>query len=117
MLTVCQWSFELPTDWADGKYQLIVSVTDEAGNKKESAPLTVQVDTELSQPIIALDEKQDTGSDKHDKLTHIATPKFVINTDADVYELKVSIDGVAIWVSLSCLSLPVSCFSSSAMIG
>ncbi|WP_392431738.1 Ig-like domain-containing protein [Yersinia sp. HM-2024] len=108
-----QWGFTLPTDWADGKYQLTVSVTDEAGNDKKSAPLEVTVDTELAEPTIVLAVGQDTGSDQHDNLTHIATPKFVINTDKDVEILQVRIDGGQ-WVEVTAGSAGVWSYTPSA---
>ncbi|ECL8291566.1 Ig-like domain repeat protein, partial [Salmonella enterica] len=40
-----RWSFTPVGDWADGQYTLTVKVEDEAGNIRQSVPLTVTVDT------------------------------------------------------------------------
>ncbi|EDW1846984.1 hypothetical protein EK57_005083, partial [Salmonella enterica subsp. enterica] len=43
-----RWSFTPAGDWADGQYTLTVKVEDEAGNIRQSAPLTVTVDTQTA---------------------------------------------------------------------
>ncbi|HAK3865746.1 TPA: hypothetical protein H1U90_004417, partial [Salmonella enterica] len=43
-----QWRFVPASDWADGDYILTVKVEDSAGNVKQSAPLTVTVDTQIA---------------------------------------------------------------------
>ncbi|WP_145519539.1 Ig-like domain-containing protein [Yersinia mollaretii] len=86
------WSFTPGNDWAEGHYQLKVTVTDKAGNTKSSAVLEVEVDHTLSSPIIAFAKGQDTGVSNNDQLTNIKTPTFSITTDTDVDKLMVMVE-------------------------
>ncbi|HEN3480484.1 TPA: Ig-like domain repeat protein, partial [Yersinia enterocolitica] len=87
-----EWSFSPDTEWADGDYQLTVSVTDSAGNKATSDELQVVIDTTLNKPGITLAVGQDSGHSPTDNLTNVMTPKFLINTDKDVDKLMVKVD-------------------------
>ncbi|HCL5258834.1 TPA: Ig-like domain repeat protein, partial [Salmonella enterica] len=89
-----QWRFMPTSDWADGNYILTVKVEDGAGNVKQSAPLTVTVDTQIA--IDSIELVNDSGID-HDNLTNEVRPQFQIAVPVDVNEVRLSIDGGKTW--------------------
>ncbi|EBI6503966.1 Ig-like domain repeat protein [Salmonella enterica] len=91
-----QWRFTPDADWADGSYTLMVEVTDNAGNVRQSTPLVVTVDTQTSITDITL--VNDHGV-PDDNLTNSTRPQFEITVPADVNSVQLSIDGGANWVS------------------
>ncbi|HEN3482571.1 TPA: Ig-like domain repeat protein, partial [Yersinia enterocolitica] len=89
-----EWSFRPDTEWADGGYQLTVSVTDNAGNTATSDKLQVVIDTTLNKPGIALATGQDTGHSASDNLTRQKQPTFTLSDiDHDAYEVMVTVAG------------------------
>ncbi|EMW8999100.1 non-fimbrial adhesin SiiE [Salmonella enterica] len=89
-----QWRFAPTSDWADGDYILTVKVEDRAGNVKQSAPLTVTVDTHIAIDCIEL--VNDSGI-PGDNLTNEARPHFQVTVPADVNGVRLSIDGGKTW--------------------
>ncbi|EDC4639845.1 Ig-like domain repeat protein [Salmonella enterica] len=89
-----QWRFAPTSDWADGDYILTVKVEDRAGNVKQSAPLTVTVDTHIA--IDRIELVNDSGS-PGDNLTNEARPHFQVTVPADVNGVRLSIDGGKTW--------------------
>ncbi|EGV9494268.1 Ig-like domain repeat protein [Salmonella enterica] len=89
-----QWRFALTSDWADGDYILTVKVEDRAGNVKQSAPLTVTVDTHIA--IDRIELVNDSGI-PGDNLTNEARPHFQVTVPADVNGVRLSIDGGKTW--------------------
>ncbi|WP_411558538.1 non-fimbrial adhesin SiiE [Salmonella enterica] len=89
-----QWRFAPTSDWADGDYILTVKVEDRAGNVKQSAPLTVTVDTHIAIDLIEL--VNDSGI-PDDNLTNEARPHFQVTVPADVNGVRLSIDGGKTW--------------------
>ncbi|EEO9335708.1 Ig-like domain repeat protein [Salmonella enterica] len=89
-----QWRFAPTSDWADGDYILTVKVEDRAGNVKQSAPLTVTVDTHIAIDHIEL--VNDSGI-PGDNLTNEARPHFQVTVPADVNGVRLSIDGGKTW--------------------
>ncbi|EDB4471846.1 Ig-like domain repeat protein [Salmonella enterica subsp. enterica serovar Enteritidis] len=89
-----QWRFAPTSDWADGDYILTVKVEDRAGNVKQSAPLTVTVDTHIS--IDRIELVNDSGI-PGDNLTNEARPHFQVTVPADVNGVRLSIDGGKTW--------------------
>ncbi|ECZ9897100.1 Ig-like domain repeat protein [Salmonella enterica subsp. enterica serovar Typhimurium] len=89
-----QWRFAPPSDWADGDYILTVKVEDRAGNVKQSAPLTVTVDTHIA--IDRIELVNDSGI-PGDNLTNEARPHFQVTVPADVNGVRLSIDGGKTW--------------------
>ncbi|HDR2795657.1 TPA: Ig-like domain repeat protein, partial [Enterobacter asburiae] len=85
------WQFTAPV-LTDGDYSVIVKVTDDAGNTRQSPPLSITVDTVVVAPVITLSD--DTGV-LGDNQTNVDTPTFAIRTDVDVVSVMVSIDGGA----------------------
>ncbi|EKF2414744.1 non-fimbrial adhesin SiiE [Salmonella enterica] len=85
-----QWRFAPTSDWADGDYILTVKVEDRAGNVKQSAPLTVTVDTHIA--IDRIELVNDSGI-PGDNLTNEARPHFQVTVPADVNGVRLSIDG------------------------
>ncbi|ECG9196226.1 TPA_asm: Ig-like domain repeat protein [Salmonella enterica subsp. enterica serovar Oranienburg] len=85
-----QWRFAPTSDWADGDYILTVKVEDRAGNVKQSAPLTVTVDTHIA--IDRIELVNDSGI-PDDNLTNEARPHFQVTVPADVNGVRLSIDG------------------------
>ncbi|HEN3482570.1 TPA: Ig-like domain repeat protein, partial [Yersinia enterocolitica] len=86
-----KWSFRPDTEWADGDYQLTVSVTDNAGNIATSDKLQLVIDTTVNKPGIALAVDQDTGHSATDNLTRQKQPTFTLsNIDGDAYEVMVT---------------------------
>ena len=57
-----KWSFTPSTPWDDDTYKLTVNVEDRAGNKKSSAPFTVNIDTQPVQPEILINPEDTTQS-------------------------------------------------------
>ncbi|CIE71492.1 Ig domain-containing protein [Salmonella enterica subsp. enterica serovar Typhi] len=89
-----QWRFAPTSDWADGGYILTVKVEDRAGNVKQSAPLTVTVDTHIAIDRIEL---VNDSSIPDDNLTNEARPHFQVTVPADVNGVRLSIDGGKTW--------------------
>ncbi|ECF0193115.1 TPA: non-fimbrial adhesin SiiE [Salmonella enterica subsp. enterica serovar Weltevreden] len=89
-----QWRFAPTSDWADGDYILTVKVEDRAGNVKQSAPLTVTVDTHIA--IDRIELVNDSGI-PGDNLTNEARPHFQVTVPADVNGVSLSIDGGKTW--------------------
>ncbi|HFZ8311640.1 TPA: non-fimbrial adhesin SiiE, partial [Salmonella enterica subsp. enterica serovar Saintpaul] len=89
-----QWRFAPTSDWADGEYILTVKVEDRAGNVKQSAPLTVTVDTHIA--IDRIELVNDSGI-PGDNLTNEARPHFQVTVPADVNGVRLSIDGGKTW--------------------
>ncbi|WP_118998611.1 Ig-like domain-containing protein [Salmonella enterica] len=89
-----QWRFAPTSDWGDGDYILTVKVEDRAGNVKQSAPLTVTVDTHIA--IDRIELVNDSGI-PGDNLTNEARPHFQVTVPADVNGVRLSIDGGKTW--------------------
>ncbi|WP_079792847.1 Ig-like domain-containing protein [Salmonella enterica] len=89
-----QWRFTPASDWADGDYILTVKVEDRAGNAKQSAPLTVTVDTHIAIDRIEL---VNDSAIPNDNLTNEARPHFRVTVPADVNGVRLSIDGGKTW--------------------
>ncbi|EAX4992110.1 Ig-like domain repeat protein [Salmonella enterica] len=89
-----QWRFAPTSDWADGDYILTVKVEDRAGNVKQSAPLTVTVDTHIAIDRIELVNGSGIPGDN---LTNEARPHFQVTVPADVNGVRLSIDGGKTW--------------------
>ncbi|WP_079812792.1 Ig-like domain-containing protein [Salmonella enterica] len=89
-----QWRFTPVSDWADGDYILTVKVEDRAGNAKQSAPLTVTVDTHIAIDRIEL---VNDSAIPNDNLTNEARPHFRVTVPADVNGVRLSIDGGKTW--------------------
>ncbi|HAK5728663.1 TPA: Ig-like domain repeat protein [Salmonella enterica] len=89
-----QWRFAPTSDWADGDYILTVKVEDRAGNVKQSALLTVTVDTHIA--IDRIELVNDSGI-PGDNLTNEARPHFQVTVPADVNGVRLSIDGGKTW--------------------
>ncbi|EDT6017525.1 Ig-like domain repeat protein, partial [Salmonella enterica subsp. enterica] len=88
------WLFIPGNTWADGSYTLTVKVEDRAGNVKQSAPLTVTVDTHIA--IDRIELVNDSGI-PGDNLTNEARPHFQVTVPADVNGVRLSIDGGKTW--------------------
>ncbi|EGL5267148.1 hypothetical protein IQ658_004329, partial [Salmonella enterica] len=91
-----RWSFTPVGDWADGQYTLTVKVEDEAGNIRQSAPLTVTVDTQTA--IDGIELVNDHGI-SGDNLTSALRPEFRVTTPGDVNAVRLSLDGDTNWVN------------------
>ncbi|EFQ6553798.1 Ig-like domain repeat protein, partial [Salmonella enterica] len=91
-----RWSFTPAGDWADGQYTLTVKVEDEAGNIRQSAPLTVTVDTQTA--IDGIELVNDHGI-SGDNLTNALRPEFRVTTPGDVNAVRLSLDGDTSWVN------------------
>ncbi|KSB79703.1 hypothetical protein LFZ51_00300 [Salmonella enterica subsp. arizonae serovar 63:g,z51:- str. So 20/20] len=91
-----RWSFTPVGDWADGQYTLTVKVEDEAGNIRQSAPLTVTVDTQTA--IDGIELVNDHGI-SGDNLTSALRPEFRVTTPGDVNAVRLSLDGDTSWVN------------------
>ncbi|EBH9979205.1 Ig domain protein, partial [Salmonella enterica subsp. arizonae serovar 40:z36:-] len=91
-----RWSFTPVGDWADGQYTLTVKVEDEAGNIRQSVPLTVTVDTQTA--IDGIELVNDHGI-SGDNLTSALRPEFRVTTPGDVNAVRLSLDGDTSWVN------------------
>ncbi|EBT7535043.1 Ig-like domain repeat protein [Salmonella enterica subsp. enterica serovar Senftenberg] len=89
-----QWRFAPTSDWGDGDYILTVKVEDRAGNVKQSAPLTVTVDTHIA--IDRIELVNDSGI-PNDNLTNNVRPQFQVTVPTDVNVVRLSIDGGKTW--------------------
>ncbi|EIG7195043.1 non-fimbrial adhesin SiiE [Salmonella enterica] len=98
-----QWRFAPTSDWADGDYILTVKVEDRAGNVKQSAPLTVTVDTHIA--IDRIELVNDSGI-PDDNLTNEARPHFQVTVPADVNGVRLSIDGGKTWFDATQSAMP-----------
>ncbi|EIT2228946.1 Ig-like domain repeat protein [Salmonella enterica] len=84
------WEYIWPDDVTDGSHTLTVEATDEAGNKATQT-LDFIIDTLLSEPTIALDSTDDSGT-KGDNLTSVNKPTFILgNIDADARYVTVEV--------------------------
>ncbi|HDC2667521.1 TPA: Ig-like domain repeat protein [Salmonella enterica] len=98
-----QWRFAPTSDWADGDYILTVKVEDRAGNVKQSAPLTVTVDTQIA--INNIELVNDSGI-PDDNLTNNVRPQFQVKVPTDVNEVRLSIDGGKTWFNATQSATP-----------
>ncbi|MGC7987485.1 Ig-like domain-containing protein [Salmonella enterica] len=98
-----KWRFTPTSNWMDGDYTLTVKVEDRAGNVKESAPLTVTVDTQVA--INSVELVNDT-SNPNDNLTKDVRPHFQVKVPTDVNEVRLSIDGGKTWVKATQSATP-----------
>ncbi|EDW5735501.1 Ig-like domain repeat protein, partial [Salmonella enterica] len=89
------WSFTPAAAWADGSYTLKVTVEDEAGNIRHSAPLDVKVDT---QTVIDRIELVNDSGEPADNLTNDVRPEFRVTVPEDVNRVRLSLDGGRKWV-------------------
>ncbi|EHV5708744.1 Ig-like domain repeat protein, partial [Salmonella enterica] len=89
------WTFTPDSAWTDGRYTLTVTVEDDAGNIRHSAPLAVTIDTQTEINNIVL--VNDTGV-PDDNLTNALRPEFRIEVPEDVNAVRLSIDGGKTWV-------------------
>ncbi|EDR8159072.1 Ig domain protein, partial [Salmonella enterica subsp. arizonae] len=89
------WSFTPTAAWADGSYTLKVTVEDEAGNIRHSAPLDVKVDT---QTVIDRIELVNDSGEPADNLTNDVRPEFRVTVPEDVNRVRVSLDGGKTWM-------------------
>jgi sirohydrochlorin ferrochelatase len=76
---------------ADGSYELVVNVTDTAGNSRSSS-LSFEVDTVTAVNTITL--MNDTGDSATDNLTNASLPKFSVTTPADVLTVVATLNGL-----------------------
>ncbi|EJV8995510.1 Ig-like domain repeat protein [Salmonella enterica] len=84
------WDYTWLTDVANGSHTLTVEATDAAGNKA-TQNLEFNIDTLLSEPTIALDSTDDSGT-KGDNLTNVNKPTFILgNIDADARYVTVEV--------------------------
>ncbi|EIT3331956.1 Ig-like domain repeat protein, partial [Salmonella enterica] len=84
------WDYTWLTDVGEGKHTLTVEATDAAGNKA-TQQLEFTIDTLLSEPTIALDSTDDSGT-KGDNLTNVNKPTFILgNIDADARYVTVEV--------------------------
>ncbi|EAB4961625.1 Ig-like domain repeat protein, partial [Salmonella enterica] len=90
------WVFTPASTWDDGSYTLQVTVEDEAGNIRQSKPLTVKVDTQIA--INSIELINDTGI-ASDNITNDMRPHFRVEVPDDVNVVRLSIDGGKTWGS------------------
>ncbi|MFD3242670.1 Ig-like domain-containing protein, partial [Rahnella perminowiae] len=75
-------------------HNLVVTVTDTAGNSTSGEAFAFTVDTTLSVPVIDLTDASDSGADMTDNITNNTTPAFTLsNVDADAVTVEVLING------------------------
>ncbi|WP_421595883.1 Ig-like domain-containing protein, partial [Rahnella sp. PD4] len=73
-----QWHFTVPAALADGEHNMVVTVTDTAGNSTSGEAFAFTVDTTLSLPVIDLTDASDSGADMTDNITNNTTPAFTL---------------------------------------
>ncbi|ECC6562175.1 hypothetical protein C9610_12105 [Salmonella enterica] len=84
------WDYTWLADVGEGKHTLTVEATDKAGNQT-TQKLDFIIDTLLSEPTIALDSTDDSGT-KGDNLTNVNKPTFLLgNIDADARYVTVEV--------------------------
>lgn len=89
------WRYSVPAALTDGAHPLVVTVTDGAGNTRQST-IKFTVDTQVQAPTLDLLSTSDTGISNTDNITHDKLPAFAIgNVDADVISVEVLINGVS----------------------
>ncbi|MFD3242647.1 Ig-like domain-containing protein, partial [Rahnella perminowiae] len=89
-----QWHFTVPSALTDGEHNLVVTVTDTAGNSISGDAFAFTVDTTLSVPVIDLTDASDSGADMTDNITNNTTPAFALSQiDADAVTVEVLING------------------------
>ncbi|ELQ6630520.1 Ig-like domain repeat protein [Salmonella enterica subsp. enterica serovar Cerro] len=98
-----QWRFVPGSAWTDGDYTLTVTVKDEAGNIRHSAPLTVTIDTQIAIDHIEL--VNDSGI-PNDNLTNNVRPHFQVTVPTDVNVVRLSIDGGKTWFNATQSATP-----------
>ncbi|EDQ9498247.1 non-fimbrial adhesin SiiE [Salmonella enterica subsp. enterica serovar Hartford] len=98
-----QWRFVPGSAWTDGDYTLTVTVKDEAGNIRHSAPLTVTIDTQIAIDHIEL--VNDSGI-PDDNLTNNVRPHFQVTVPTDVNVVRLSIDGGKTWFNATQSATP-----------
>ncbi|OSG77304.1 hypothetical protein R545_26900, partial [Salmonella enterica subsp. diarizonae serovar Rough:r:z] len=92
------WTFTPDSAWTDGRYTLTVTVEDDAGNIRHSAPLAVTVDTRTA--INSIELVNDSGV-AGDNLTNEMRPHFRVEVPEDVNAVRLSIDGGKTWMHAS----------------
>ncbi|KUB30935.1 hypothetical protein P298_10495, partial [Salmonella enterica subsp. arizonae serovar 18:z4,z23:- str. CVM N26626] len=105
------WSFTPTAAWADGSYTLKVTVEDEAGNIRHSAPLDVKVDT---QTVIDRIELVNDSGEPADNLTNDVRPEFRVTVPEDVNRVRLSLDGGRKWVDATKASAGVWSYTWSS---
>ncbi|ECJ2507089.1 Ig-like domain repeat protein, partial [Salmonella enterica subsp. arizonae] len=105
------WSFTPTAAWADGSYTLKVTVEDEAGNIRHSAPLDVKVDT---QTVIDRIELVNDSGEPADNLTNDVRPEFRVTVPEDVNRVRVSLDGGKTWMDATKASAGVWSYTWSS---
>ncbi|EEP5314391.1 Ig-like domain repeat protein, partial [Salmonella enterica] len=79
------WTFTPDSAWTDGRYTLTVTVEDDAGNIRHSAPLAVTVDTRTA--INSIELVNDSGV-AGDNLTNEMRPHFRVEVPEDVNAVR-----------------------------
>ncbi|EGA6601670.1 Ig-like domain repeat protein, partial [Salmonella enterica] len=91
-----KWVFTPTSAWADGNYTLTVKVTDEAGNTRQSVPLSVKVDTQITiDGILLVNDSGITG----DNITNEVHPHFRVTVPEDVNVVRLSINSGTTWIN------------------
>ncbi|ECX9458483.1 Ig-like domain repeat protein, partial [Salmonella enterica] len=105
------WIFTPAAAWTDGSYTLKVTVEDEAGNIRHSAPLDVKVDTQTA--IDRIELVNDSG-EPADNLTNDVRPEFRVTVPEDVNRVRVSLDGGKTWMDATKASAGVWSYTWSS---
>ncbi|ECK6532724.1 Ig-like domain repeat protein, partial [Salmonella enterica] len=105
------WTFTPDSAWTDGSYTLKVTVEDEAGNIRHSAPLDVKVDTQTA--IDRIELVNDSG-EPADNLTNDVRPEFRVTVPEDVNRVRLSLDGGKTWMDATKASAGVWSYAWSS---